>query len=369
MPDWPAIRAQFPSLANWTFLNTATFGQLPQRAVDAMNAHLARRAATACHDFLTWFDDHDRLRRKLARLINASPDDIAFTPNAAVPLGLLMRGLDWREGDEIVTLAGEFPNQIYGPAFMEGRGVRMIETPWESFFAALSPRTRVVAISNVNYVTGFRPPVEDFAADLERRGILLYLDGTQSLGALRFDFAAVRPAMYAVNCYKWMLAPNGAAFMAVREDLRQRLEPAAIGWRSDRGWRNVDHLHHGAPVFKDSAEKYEGGMLASLLLYALEASVDLFFEIGPAEIEQRVLDLASDCRGRVRALGGQPLPHDNTAIVAASFSGRDASSLAIALKERRVLASARHGLLRVSTHFYNDAEDLARLESGLKSLL
>jgi selenocysteine lyase/cysteine desulfurase len=175
--------------------------------------------------------------------------------------------------------------------------------------------------------------------------------------------------MYAVNCYKWMLAPNGAAFMAVREDLRQRLEPSAIGWRSDQGWRNVDHLHHGAPVFKDSAEKYEGGMLASLLLYALEASVDLFFEIGPAEIEQRVLDLARDCRARIRALGGDPLPYDNTAIIAARFPGREASALSVALKDRRVLASARHGLLRVSTHFYNDHDDLARLESGLKTLL
>jgi selenocysteine lyase/cysteine desulfurase len=369
MPDWSALRAEFPALAHWTFLNSATFGQLPRRAAEAITAHLEHRAATACHGFLGWFDHHDRLREKLARLIHATPDDIAFTPNCATSLGLLMRGLDWREGDEIVTLEGEFPNQIYGPACLESRGVRTVETRWENFFEALSPRTRVVAISDVNYVTGFRAPVEDFAAGLERRGILLYLDGTQSLGALQFDFSAVRPAMYAVNCYKWMLAPNGVAFMAVREDLRQRLEPAAIGWRSHRGWRTVDRLHHGPPVFEDSAEKYEGGMLASLLLYALEASADLLLETGPAAIERRVLELARECRSRIHAAGGQPLPHRGSAIVSASFPGRDARVLAAALEQHRVLVSARHGLLRVSTHFYNDAADLARLESGLRPLL
>ncbi len=110
--------------------------------------------------------------------------------------------------------------------------------------------------------------------------------------------------MVAVNCYKWMLAPNGVAFAAVHERLRDRLEPLAIGWRSHHDWRNVTALWHGRPQLKTSAEKYEAGMLPSALLYALEASVDLMLELGPSVIEQRVLELA----GKARALFDAALP-------------------------------------------------------------
>jgi selenocysteine lyase/cysteine desulfurase len=119
----------------------------------------------------------------------------------------------------------------------------------------------------------------------------------------------------------------------------------------------------------DGAEKYEAGMLASLPLYALAASLELMFELGPERIEERVLGLAREVRVRICALGGEPLPYDNTAIVAARFPGRDASELAARLKQQRVLVSARHGLLRVSTHFYNNEADLDRFTEALSKLL
>jgi len=211
--------------------------------------------------------------------------------------------------------------------------------------------------------------VAELAAELRKRGILFYLDATQSLGALRLNFQEIQPDLLAVNCYKWMLAPNGAAFMAVAPGLRQRLEPLAIGWRSHHDWRRVDWLHEGAPELMDGAEKYEAGMLSSLSLYALAASLELMFELGPERIEERVLGLAREVRARIRALGGEPLPYDNTAIVAARFPGHDASELAARLKQQRVLVSARHGLLRVSTHFYNNETDLDRFASTLADLL
>jgi selenocysteine lyase/cysteine desulfurase len=363
--DWTAVRAGFPALTGRAFLNTATFGQLAQRTVDAITAHLAQRNDTACADFLTWFDHHDRLRAKLAGFIHAAPEDIAFLPNASAALGHLLAGLDWREGDEFLTLEGEFPNNLYATHFHAARGVRPVESTWERLFDSIHPRTRAVAVSTCNYVTGFRPPLEELSAECRRRGVLLYLDGTQSLGAWPFDFQAIQPAILAVNCYKWMLAPNGAAFMAVREDVRARIAPLSVGWRSDHDWRNVSHLHHGAPRFQTSAEKYEGGMLPSALLYGLEASLDLMNELGPAAIAQRVAALAAQCRGVLTAAGAEVL-HPDTAILAARFPDRDAAALARELSARRILVSARHGCLRVSTHFYNDSSDIAALADALR---
>ena len=361
--DWAAVRSQFPSLAHWTYLNTATFGQLSRRSTEAVARHFAHRDEVACWDFLTWYDDADRLRAKIGRLICCGPEDIAFVPNASTALGVLLTGLDWHPGDRIVTLEHEFPNNLYAPALVGRFGVEMDEVPWERFYESIGPRTRLVAISSANYNTGFAPPLEGISKFLRSRGVLLFIDGTQSLGALRFDAARIRPDMLAVHAYKWMLSPNGIGFMYVHPDLRERLRPNVMGWRSHRDWRNVDTLHHGLPELTTSAEKYEGGGLSTALLYALEASIDLMLEIGPEAIEQRVLALAGKARDTLRQLGGA-VEEYSSSIVAARFENRDVSALARALKAKRVLVAARRGHLRVSPHFYNNEQDLEMLSEA-----
>ena len=356
MQDWSSVRALFPALERWTFLNTATFGQLSTRSVDAVSHHFQHRNETACSDFLSWFTDHDRLREKLARLIHASAGDIAFLPNASTGLGILMHGLPWKDGDQVLTLEHEFPNNLYAPLH---RDIILREVPHHRLLDSITDRTRLLAISAVNYTTGYRAPLEQISDECRRRGVLLYVDATQMLGALQFDFSRIQPDVLTVNCYKWMLAPNGIAFMAVHPRLRPQLPPLTIGWRSHHDWRNVSQLWHGKPELKESAEKYEGGMLPSSLLYALEASVDLMLELTPEAIERRVLSLAA----LSRKLFPNALPYDNSAIVAAPVE--DAPALSARLKQRRILTSARHGLLRVSTHFYNDESDIAALAAAL----
>ncbi len=367
-PDWDAIRREFPSLANWTYLNTATFGQMPRRATQAAAQHFARRDERACWDFLTWFDDMERVRAKVGRLIGCAATDVAFIPNASTALGILLSGMDWRKGDRILTLEHEFPNNIYAPVMLERFGVEVIECPWERLYESVRPNTRLVAISSVNYNTGFAPPLAELAAFLRARGVLLFVDGTQSVGALRLDVSRIQPDLLAVHAYKWMLSPNGAGFLYVRPEVRAWLRPNAIGWRSHKDWRNVDNLHHGIPELPDGAEKYEGGSVPFALLYAMEASIDLMLEAGPDAIEERVLGLAGKTRDILRGLGARVEDYASS-IVAARFEDRDVSALARALKEQRVLVAARRGHLRVSPHFYNNEEDLGRLREALAALL
>jgi selenocysteine lyase/cysteine desulfurase len=359
IPDWQAIRAEFPALSAWTCLNSATFGQLPRRAIEAVARHWAHRDELACADFLDWYDDADRLRGTIARLIHAAPEDIAFVPSAAAGLGIVTAGLGLKPG-EVVTLAGEFPNNLYVS------GVR--EVCWERFYESVGARTRLVALSEVNYSTGFRAPLEDIARFLRERNVIFLIDGTQSVGALQFDVEKIRPDVLVVHGYKWLISPTGAGFLYIAPNLRKILPPSVTGWRSHRAWREVDNLHHGTPVFEDSAQKYEGGGLPFPLLYAMEASVNLLLEIGPEAIERRVLELAGSARERLRRLGAEA-PETGSQIVAAKFAGRDPSPLARELKSRRVLVSARHGYLRVSPHFYNNEEDLDRMEAALRALL
>ena len=366
---WTQVRDLFPALREWTYLNAATMGHLPRTAEDAIARHVAHRNTLACSDFLLWYDDHDRLRAKLGQLFHCPATDIAFIPAAAHALSLLIQGIDWRPGDRVVTLEDEFPNQIYYPALLAQQGVEFVETSWERFYDSLTDRTRLVAVSAMSYLNGFRPPLAELSRELRRRGILLYVDSTQGAGAIHYDLAALDLDLFACHCYKWMLAPSGIGFMVVPPRTRAWLKPNVVGWRSHQGWRNVDDLHHGAPVFADLAEKYEGVMLPALLIYSLEASVDLMLTLGPAQIEQRVLALATQTRAIVESLGGSVVGDWTSPTVAARFPGHDPSHLARQLRAEKIVVSARHGNLRISTHLFNNEEDLARLDTGLRRLL
>jgi len=362
--NWEVVRREFPALENWTYLNTATFGQLPRRGAKAVAKHFEHRDELACSDFLDWFDDLECLRGKIGRLIHCTAEDIAFIPNASTALGILLSGLDWQAGDRILTLEHEFPNNLYAPGLLDRAGVEPVECTWERFYDSVDSRTRLVAISSANYNTGFAPPLVEIGAFLRERGVLLYIDGTQSVGALTFDAGRIQPDMLAVHAYKWMISPNGAGFMYVSPSLRGRLRPNVLGWRSHRDWRNVDNLHHGVPELTDAAEKYEGGWVPFPMLCAMEAAVDLMLEIGPEVIEGRVLGLAAKAREMLREKGAS-VAEWRSPIVAARFEDLDVSKLAHDLKEKRVLVAALRGQLRVSPHFYNNEEDLERLGRAL----
>ncbi len=365
-PNWPLIRSRYPALQNWTYFNTATYGLLASTTTEAVNKHFQHRDALACSDFLNWFDDIDRTRAKAAQLIHAQPEDIAFTTNAATPLSLLLGGIHWKQGDRIVTLTNEFPNQIYYAALLKEKGVELVEAEWPQFFDAVTPNTRAVLLSQVSYSTGFRPPLDQIGPYLKERNIVFYLDATQALGALTCNVQQVQPSMLAVHGYKWLLCPNGSAFFYVSPELRQSLHPNTIGWRSHEDWKNVNRLHHGAPVFKDSAEKYEGGMPPFPAIYALDAALTDFLEIGPEKIERRVLELTTLLHERLHEIGRVTILHKHSPITAAHFPNTDPATLLPRLKEHKILASARHGCLRLALHFYNNEADIDHLITTLQ---
>jgi selenocysteine lyase/cysteine desulfurase len=372
MPDWQAVRNEFPALQNWTYLNSATFGQLPRCASAAVQAHLACRDELACSNFLDWYNDADRIRADIGRLIHCQASDIAFFPNAAAGSSLLANAIDWQPGDQILTLEHEFPNQLYiAQAYPQAEAVIV---PWPRFLESITSRTRLVMISTASYSTGQMPPCDQVAEACRKAGALFSLDGTQSLGALPFDVSAIQPDLFVVDGYKWLLSPNGATFAYIHPRVREWLRPNVFGWRSDKRWRQVNELHQGAPELKSDAERYEGGFLAFPSLYGMGASVRFLLDLGPEVIGARVLELAEYARQQLRQRTGAKLLADtnplcNGPILAAHWPGVDSSGLSAQLKQRRILTSARHGNLRVSTHFYNNEQDIDTLCSAIQELV
>jgi selenocysteine lyase/cysteine desulfurase len=188
-----------------------------------MARHSERRDEFACSNFLDWYDDTDRLRESIARLIHATSEDIAFVPNAAAALSIVLAGLGIAPGDNIVTLDDEFPNYLYVDAARK--------VPWEQLYDSIDHHTRLVAFSEVNYATGFRPPLREISRFLAERGVPLFLDGSQSVGALTFDVRETPVDLLAVHGYKWLVSPTGAGFMYVSPAMRAKLPPNILGWR------------------------------------------------------------------------------------------------------------------------------------------
>ncbi len=377
---WANLRNEFPVLRDWTYLNTASLGPIPQCAVRAANAHFEHRDTHACLDFLDWFTDIDGIRAKLAALIGAAPDDVAFISNTGSALSWLLTGIDWKPGDHVLTLSDEFPNNLYFGGALERKGVRASTVPIpndrfsiETLTECLTESTRIVLVSSVNYSTGLRPPLDQIGQELRKRNILFYVDGTQSVGALPTDVAASNIDAMAVHAYKWMCCPSGIGFAYVAPQAREWLEPNLYSWRSHRDWRNVDHLHHGKPELPESAIKYEGGMQNFAGIYAMGAVLQLFETLGMSRIHQRVRTIADQTRDVLRAHGAALLsdqhPYYDSPVIAGRFEGIDASKLAVELQKQRITTAARKGNLRVSPHFFNNEEDLARLDEALRILL
>ena len=375
--EWQRLREQFPVLKDWVYLNTATFGPVPLCAAEAAAAHLRSRDETASLGFLDWYTQADVVRAAAAKLVGAGAEDIAFIPNAGAALGWLIGGIDWKSGDEIVTLTHEFPNNLYYPKVLGSAGVSLteLELPGgrfslDRFFETLTPRTRLVLMSTVNYSTGLRPPIETIGLELRNRDILFFVDGTQSVGALQIDVQAAAIDFLVVHAYKWMLSPTGIGFAYVAPGVREWLKPSLYSWRSHKNWRDVDQLHHGLPELPASAIKYEGGIQNFSGIFAMGAVLDLIHSIGPAAIAGRVQQLAEKTREVLRSRGGRLAydehPHYDSPIVTAQFPDVDVSALAVRLREKRIAVAARRGNLRVSPHFFNNDEDLGRLGEGLR---
>ena len=376
MPDWASARGLFPVLEHWTHLNSAAFGPIPSVTRDAVAGHFAHRDQSASMDFPEWFERLDGIRAKIGRLVGALREDIAFCPNAGSGLAWLLRGIRWRDGDEVLAFEHEFPNNLYAPHVLDSSGVRFrpLPAPTSGFgpdlvLDALGPRTRLVILSTVNYSNGLRAPFEELAVELRERSVLLCLDATQSVGALQHDLSAAPADFLVVHGYKWLMAPEGAGFAWIPARTRSWLSPSITSWRSHRDWRAFEQLHHGKPVLPEAAEAFEGGVQPFSALWGLEASVDLLLNLGPAAIEDRVLGLADQCREILSSRGGVLHPAARGAarsqIVTAAFPNVDSTRLQRQLEDCRVAVSVRQGSLRVSPHFFNNASDLQRLSEAL----
>ncbi len=233
--------------------------------------------------------------------------------------------------------------------------------------ALMDRRTRLVAISFVEFGTGYRNDLDALAQLCHERGAYLCVDGIQGLGALRFSVQQTPADFLATHAAKWMLGPIGAGFLYIRRELLTRLDPVMTGWRSvvDRD----NYYSYDSPL-RQGGERFEAGSLNVAGLLGMEAALDLILTVGLETIERRILALTDYLIAGLQAHGCDittPIAHrrERSGIVCFRCPGVDPTALAERIKAADVVVSLRGGVIRVSPHFYNTEEDLDRLLEAL----
>lgn len=379
--DVDDLRRLMPVTEELVYLNHASIAPLPAPAA-ARVAGLAETVARTGDRRWPERNDHcEVVRRQAAGLLGARHvHEVAFTGNTSEGLSAVAWGLDWKAGESVVGAGPEFPSNVYPWLSLTSLGVEYRPVPErdgrveaERVLAAVDSTTRVVAVSWVQYATGYRIDLQRLAVGCRERGVLLVVDAIQGAGALTLDADGLGLDAVALASHKWLLGPEGLGLLYVSDRVIDRFRPVRHGWRSvaDRyEWGTFD------PTPATGALRFEAGTLNSYGIHALGASLDLLCGFGAAAAEARVLALAGRVATGLERLGfelavarADDRPEEISGIVAGTHPDRPAEDLAGALEERGIVVSHRAGRLRFSPHVYNSEEEVDRALDALASLL
>ncbi|EIC20227.1 aminotransferase class V-fold PLP-dependent enzyme [Thiorhodovibrio frisius] len=363
-----ASLAEFNLSPDLLHLNHAAVGPWPKRTSDAVRRFAEENTTLGSNRYPHWQATEQRLRERLARLIGAaSADDIALAKSTSEALSVIAHGLDWQPGDNIVGIAEEFPsNRIVWQSLanqdVEWRPLKLSEsqTPEDDLLALCNPRTRLLAVSWVQYARGRRLNLERLGNACRERGILLCIDAIQGLGALPFNLSRMPADFVVADAHKWMLGPEGIALFYCRPELRPKLKLHQFGWHMVEQMGDFDRTDWQAA---SSARRFECGSPNMLGIHAFEASLSLLEETGLDQIEQAIKERIDHLIELIDAQGFELLspraPEQRAGILTFQIPGiEDHQALWRALMSQNLLCAARGGGIRFSPHFHTPMEDL-----------
>lgn len=370
------VRALYPHAQHQLYLNHAAISPFSTPVMTALEGYLHQRHLGEIENYYFMLPRIAELRALLARLVGAQAEDIAFAPNTSFGLNLLATGLDWRPGDRILLNTLEFPANVYPFLNCKRLGVEVdFVAPrnhvihLEDLAAAITPRTRLLSISFVQFLTGQRHDLVALGRLCRERGVLFCVDGIQGLGAAGLDVEAMNIDFLASGGHKWLMGPQGQGFVYIRPQLLEQLTPAMVGWLSvQNAWQLLDF----EMLLRPDAARLETGTFNGMGLMGLHAALQVFARWPLHQITEQVLDLSGFLIRGLKSLGLEVItPEDPAArlgIVTCLYP--EADRLRQALEQRRIQISAREDkYLRFSPHYYNSREEIVAVLGILKERL
>ena len=369
------IRALFPAAENYTYLNSAAVAPLPTTAVEAVVSQLRDVSENGSANYTDWIATKNRARELIAGMLNVRAEQIAFMRNTSDGFATVANGLKWQSGDNIVSFEREFPANFYAwRKIRDDFGVELRLCPERNgridlgeFIDLIDANTKLVAISAVQYASGFSADLERIGQAARNADALFVVDIIQALGTMPFDLPAQLVDVASSASHKWLCAPEGCGILYLSDRARERIAPTLVGWISVEDAWNFEDLEQ---EFKPNALAWESGTACSSLFYGLEQSAKLLVETGAEKI-QKYLEELTDYLCEI-------LPTDKYEIVSSRAKGEKSQIVCIKhrnglspaeiarhLQTEKIVVSPRNDRIRIAPHFFNNRVDIEKLIAQL----
>jgi cysteine desulfurase/selenocysteine lyase len=368
-PLWRHYRDQFPVTERLIYMNHAAVAPLPRVTAEAMQGLAQDVLDFGSLHYDQWLDTYEQLRVAAAKLIGADRGEIAVVKNTSEGIATVAMGLNWHPGDRVVAFREEFPSNYYPWLRLEEHRASV---DWLSVTDSLDVIDRacqgakLLAISFVQYLSGFRADINAIGEICRRHGCFVLVDAIQGLGAFPLSVQTAHIDALAADGHKWMLGPEGCGILYIRKSRQDSIFPMEFGWTNVAGYHDYSSRDL---TLRPDAGRYECGTLNTIGCYGLRASLEFLLEVGIERIAPAVQALADQLAEGAAQKGylllGNRTPENGAGIVALHKPGVDSRQVVHELKERGIIAAPRQGWVRFSPHFYISPEDIERVVQAL----
>lgn len=358
-------------------MNHAAVSPPPTSTIEAVQAQLKDVSENGSLNFRSWIAVKEQARKLAAEMLGARPEQFAFMRNTSDGLSCIANGLRWQTGDNLVTFRNEFPSNIYPwlrlrDAF--GVEVRMCEErdgrmDTDELISLIDSKTRIVAISQVQYASGFRADLERIGRAARARDALLVVDVIQAMGVVETNVEDLLIDAAAGAGHKWLLTPEGVGFLYLSDRARERIEPTLVGWISVPDPEDYANFEQG---WNKGALAWESGTSAAALIHGFAASLKFLTEIGVGRIARYLEDLTDYLCERLEGSAYQIVssrdPSEKSQIVCIRHPRLSPMQLYANLKDREIITAPRGDRLRIAPHCYNTMEEIDTLVDCLAAV-
>jgi len=366
---WRRYAGQFPVRDRLIYLNHAAVAPLSKAAADAMKSLAEDCAQFGSLHYKDWSAVYEGLRVAAARLIGAERGEIALVKNTSEGIAMVATGLDWKPGDRMVGFREEFAANYYPWKRLEEKGVAVtwlsVEDPLERIEEACRG-ARLLAISFVQFLSGYRAPIQAIGEICHRNRCIYLVDAIQGLGAFPVDVRSCHIDALAADGHKWMLGPEGCGILYISQGLQDRVEPVEFGWTNVAGYK--DYASRDMALRPD-AGRYECGTLNTIGCHGLKAAIELLLEVDPGKIAPFIQNLGDRIYAGAVHRGyevlGTRTPETGAGIVSFRKPGIQAAEVVRKLSAAGIVAAPRAGWVRTSPHFYVSPSDIDRMLAEL----
>jgi selenocysteine lyase/cysteine desulfurase len=372
-------RQEWFEIEDATYLNLAAQSPMPKVAHRAVQTAIEWKKYPHRIADSAYFEVPNRIRASIAKLIGASPEEIALTTGASSGMSAVAYGLTWKPGDEVLTAKGEFPLQYATWKPMEAReGIVMkVVAPRErfitadDFLAAMTPRTRLVSVSLVRFDNGVLLDAARIAAACHAQGTLLLLDVSQACGGMPLDVNALGADFMVCAGYKWLLSPYGTGFFWAKNEHSDRMRPGPFYWAAAEGAENFHSLAFENPKPVRGARRWDMAETSNYFNFAaMDASLQFVLQLGPETVEahnRKLIDFLFERLPKDRCVPASPLDSARRGPYGcfAARTPEKTAELYQKLVKEKIITSLREGNIRVSPHLYNTERDIDRLINAI----